>query len=795
MSSSPVFPSPNALVRKRPQLRSSSLAAPIPTPATPSFTSAVQLLSERQPIADSITTKESIGNKPRKLKTARKPKTIEKATGGDESTAKKPRKSRAKKSEVDADTTAPPAEKAPRKYRAKNDTTESQSKMPKGRVTKASTDSQAVKGGGKRKTAVVSRHFASAALDSADPFDTSKISENDLLLKEALKRRRDWTPPKANADPSNMIIGLDEKDGGAPSLLNASSENQNKPITGLFEKFGYSNGEDKTTPERTIDRLGTKKRKLIELVSMNNNAAEPPISKAKAVRKKPRTITELATSVYATGNIEDDQSTLPAPLLQNFSRDDTPSADKVPRTTDGFKVPPKPRSKSPAKVSSKASQAKKRVPQAPILLSPQTALKRVEKQQFVFGTSSQLAREDSPTLLRDLHQAMRASNELEDDPLAETAAVSLHSKSASTTESSTVAYMARRNLWAAASRGVEGTVMKTEDVDMSKSPQVLMSLKPSPLESNQDGIPSESMLKLAGDEWHDLDAEDSRLKANSCKNQLQSSKVGPVEATIRLELGSSPPRGKETRKSTSPRRTKLISKPPDKTGILPKQISTAQKPDYGSYPTARLAKEVASYHFKPVKGRDQMILLLEKCWEGMQMVASNTSQKALEANVSSILDSNKPLVLRQTPKKQKKKASLIPEEIYDSDGPLTPSPPRRTKVRTPPLPLQLSVAANIDKSLPLSPKSQQVCLHRHITRAITMAPPSKDPKAPSWHEKILLYDPIILEDLTTWLNTGALEKVGWDEEVDPKEVKKWCLEKSICCLWRENLRGAARSRY
>jgi hypothetical protein len=52
-----------------------------------------------------------------------------------------------------------------------------------------------------------------------------------------------------------------------------------------------------------------------------------------------------------------------------------------------------------------------------------------------------------------------------------------------------------------------------------------------------------------------------------------------------------------------------------------------------------------------------------------------------------------------------------------------------------------------------------------------------------------------LEDLTVWLNTGALEKAGWDGEVDPKEVKKWCESKSICCLWKENLRGGTRSRY
>jgi hypothetical protein len=160
-------------------------------------------------------------------------------------------------------------------------------------------------------------------------------------------------------------------------------------------------------------------------------------------------------------------------------------------------------------------------------------------------------------------------------------------------------------------------------------------------------------------------------------------------------------------------------------------------------------------------------------------------------------DSDTPLSQIRTPKKSKKKTREPVEEISDSDTQVTPSPPRPnvSQVRTPPLPLQLSISVNIDKIPELSPTSSQNLLFTQITRAIRNTPPSKDPSLPNWHEKILLYDPIILEDLTVWLNTGALEKVGWDGEVEPKEVKKWCESKSICCLWKENLRGGARSRY
>jgi hypothetical protein len=795
MSSSPVFPSPSALVRKKPQLMSGSRAAPIPTFATNPFTKEAHHLSERQSSADSITTREPIGDNTVKTKTSRRPKTVEKVIGGDEPIIKKPRKPRAKKA-VDAEPTTALVEKPPRKPRAKKDATEFQSKIPKGRVTKASTGSRTEKAAGKKRTSVVSSHFVSAAMESTDPFDVSIISENDLLLQEAVKRRRSWTPPKTTTDPSNTTITPAEKDGEAPSLSSVSGDKQ-KTITDLFENFGYSHGRVRARPELVIDQLGTKKRKLIELVSTNSIAVKTPAPKVKAVKKKPRTITELATSAYAADINENDANILPAQMLQQFPYEDIASADKLPGISDGFKVPPKRRSKSPVKAASKASKPKKGMAQVPILLSPQTALKRVEKQQFVFGTSSQLAREDSPTLLRDLQQAMRASNQVENDPFADIVEGLSPIKSSLVTERGTGVYMARRNLWAAASRGVDGALTDVETVDLSESPRALPTSQPKPSVpvSDQRGIMSDSTSIPVNDEWHDLDADNSPVKATSRKDEPQSAEVGPVEAAVRLELLSSPARVNETRRPLSSKATVLASKPPAKTDRSSKQTSAPQKPDYGSYPTTKLAKEIASYHFKPVKGRDQMISLLERCWEGRQKIAANDSENAQEAGVSTLV-SNKPLVLRQTPKKQNKKASPIPEEIYDSDSPLTPSQTRRrTKVHAPRLPLQLPVFEEPDESLLLSPTSQQLRLHKHITRAITTAPPSKDPKSPSWHEKILLYDPIILEDLATWLNTGALEKVGWDGEVDPKEVKRWCMEKSICCLWRENLRGAARSRY
>lgn len=52
-----------------------------------------------------------------------------------------------------------------------------------------------------------------------------------------------------------------------------------------------------------------------------------------------------------------------------------------------------------------------------------------------------------------------------------------------------------------------------------------------------------------------------------------------------------------------------------------------------------------------------------------------------------------------------------------------------------------------------------------------------------------MYDPILLEDLTRWLNTEGLGRVGYDGEAQAVQVKRWCQSKSVCCLFKENSRN------
>lgn len=64
----------------------------------------------------------------------------------------------------------------------------------------------------------------------------------------------------------------------------------------------------------------------------------------------------------------------------------------------------------------------------------------------------------------------------------------------------------------------------------------------------------------------------------------------------------------------------------------------------------------------------------------------------------------------------------------------------------------------------------------------------------TWYDKVQMYDPIVLEDFTLWLNTEGFNAIGEDGEIDANEVKLWCEEMSVCCLWKGGWRGNKKDR-
>ncbi|TGO52174.1 hypothetical protein BOTNAR_0332g00140 [Botryotinia narcissicola] len=726
---------------------------------------------------------------------------------------KAPRKPRAKKTNDEAGSESVPKEKAVRKPRAKktDGDTIAQLKMPKGKVTKT-TNAPIPDKIETPKADKVSKHFAS------NPVVEDILAEEGFGLAEAVKRRKNWTPPKSN----QVLVDYDD----SPE---AGGSGSNQGFTELLGSFGFSSSEANSIEKRISSGVSngaaaTRKRKLIEMVNTNiPTAISTKAAKEKAVKKKPRTLTDLATSAYATTEDDNIIDNAPAPLLQYF-----PNTASGELTGDGFKMPPKPRSKSPVKGLSKS---KKGSAEEPILLSPESALKQVGNQDFVFGTSSQLAREDSPSLLRDLHDAMQESNELDDydDPF-----ISPHTK---IDEKAKAVITAKRNLWSIAARDDHGDLMDVETVDLAHTPvakldRIILSQKP-----------SSSWITPAKNEWFDIDEiEDNRPPST----QVPVRQMGPIEMAISLELSNSPLQPKTSTKDVS---TSSPRKKNTKASVAkgtPEKTTAAKMPDYESFTTPQLSREIQKYKFKQIKSRKKMIDLLVQCFESQNRPALGvlqgnipiTSQEPseiskavassstrVELNISSSqrgrgqstknttttkskakskakskitdsvaiseMDSDTSLSELRTPKKSKKGKQPI-EDVSDFDHPMTPLPLQRSpsQIRKAYKALELSPAKNDQDD-----EAQQAQLFTHIYTAITSAPPSQEHSKPSWHEKILLYDPIVLEDLASWLNTGALGKVDWDGEVAPKEVKRWCESKSICCLWKENQGGGARSRY
>jgi hypothetical protein len=847
--SSPAFPSLTALFSQKPQLNDERHSAATGNDSTkPSQTVLLQDPAAEEygvtgVIQSSAAAKAAAAtagaDEIPKRKVARKSRALKDNDGDVEAAVKKPRKPRAKKAEVvdDVEKKDSPAPKR----RVKRNKTEEQTKLPRSRITKPSIKPTGEKWTRLNETEAAHHNIATAIPKAADVPDSPL--ENGLLLQEAVRRRLNWTPPRM----TNALLGLDSEASNdinnimGKELLNSS----------LLEKFGYNSGDDTRDIARAAGTTGLRKRKLIELVT-TNSSAQRKTPKPKAPPKKKRTITELAIAAYTN-----DTGTLAAtaPLLQYFPyKDATDAAGEV----KDSKVPPQARSGSSTKHVVKNSKSAKAISKDPILLSPKSALRQVSKQDFVFGTSSQLAQENSPSLLRDLHQAMRESNKV-DDPFA----VYFESSKCPEPNKETIGRNAGRRLWSAASYGPNVKAVEVDVVDLVELPDAVKA-KTSTSVVRLPGI-NQYLPSAKDDEWLQVDEDNSsHLEITKITNSIpQVVKSSQLGSHLQLEHSSGP---------NNPSTSEPKSKSQTKSSKCMKSVS--EKPNFNSYTSIQLAKEIESYRFKPVKSREQMITLLERCWEGKQRVAlgnvgintappkspveasqdasntvaaagspvrglrkenkspepskrpagrprkiaggssqpSKTQANDVSPKKNNHLDTSAscspiPLVLRPTPQKQRKRGHSLPEEIEDSDSPLTPSPPRRATPhrRTPSLTLRASLSPTSLSPASLSPPASSIAdsaaihddmaLHTHITRAIVTAPRAAPPTlVPSWHEKILLYDPIVLEDLTAWLNTGALDRVGWDGEISPAQVKRWCIAKGVCCLWRETLRGKARQR-
>ncbi|KAI3319722.1 hypothetical protein HD806DRAFT_508811 [Xylariaceae sp. AK1471] len=827
-SSSPYLPSLDEVFLKKspkkPPLRTGSHAAPIPTNARATFTSAANVLREAPEIdinTEKITNSPSRRAKPTK---GRKRKS---------STPDNLSNDQASNQEPVVIESLSPKEKPWQKFKNKASTRHNkQSSLSS--MDKAPT-SRKIPG---KTTETVSRHFTTGG---GDPFlengsegekskaDTKQSLEGALTnteLEPAVPRRGDWTPPRINAP-----IVLDS-DSDARELFSSVGKGpvSKDVFQTLYDQYGRQDIDLalESCPQPQAEFL--KKRRRIELVSIAQEeqskqlgeeclVKDPPLPqvqkkraepKAPAPKKKTRTITEAAIAPFAVPVAPEIELTGPSTsesMLNYFDSDgavkalvEHQTAVMSQRKPKGKETKQPPKTKRKKKAGTEAN---------PILLSPNSALKQSSNQDFVFGTSSQLVQEDSPTTLRDFQAAIRTSNSLNSDPFDDD--------------------MCQR-LWQAGARDEDGELMGMEVVDLRHGPVFATEPNRTPMSDGRGFVDIDDVLDSPRPVTSTSNVPSESQPASSHFFQSQSTEHTFSTESCTLE-------GPNNIRNVEPR------------------------PNYELFTDAQLSKQITSYGFKPVKKRAAMIALLDQCWASKHQGTSESSMLPLPASTRSSVPSHQesagdvtnkatvkprgrdgrkkdgnvmtsfaqptlsdkpsPKRSRGRPKKndtapapivptaepststsspkrprgRPRKPSSASIEIADSEN-STPSPVSSPDpVFSSPPPLDLTTSDEGDMSLTLSPTNQQAELFKHITRAVTSAARSRDPLNPSWYEKMLLYDPIILEDLASWLNGGELTGVGYDGEVSPHDVKKWCESKSVICLWRQNINGKERKRY
>lgn len=911
LSSSPSFPDLQELIAikskpKPPILRSGSAAAPIPTDASTVFTSASDLLRIARATGDDSFDVIDEPDPPvaSKAPAKRARKTVKEAKAPKE--AKKPKTGKSSKrvaKEVivlSSDGLSPKFARRVDSIEAETgdgialdaDGFQSNESTPLGakpwKKFKAPTspdlkDAREVKAGGinapdkkakprcrKSEQETVSRHFGKGKeLEAAEPENliekkkrSRAITPEPTNLEFAVQRRVDWTPPKPDTLTSHPSPGPSNTQ---EALISTNADEDRLRAADLFKSlrdtYGHKSLDAATTtvPEQQPAQvLG--KRKVIEMVSLGLSSKQPEIykepspAKVKAPKKKPRTITELATAAYAP-KVDEEDSGKDDSLLEYFLVEDPKH-----NTSKGATA------KSKGKALKVTKSKKAAAPKKPVLLSPQSAMRQSAAQDFIFGTSSQLAREKSPTFLRDLHAAMKASTISEvDDPIANPSNKGLPTSK-----------VRGKGLWSVSARDEEGDVVNVKILEMINSPTLPQddaildpwTQLPPEKGSAETGTADSSVIEIdsrpiATDrnkpseflvpKSHFFVTQKKTINAAAAISPKQSSDESFPMVTDLLEDEMPPPSNQQqtqegARDSPSSKKTVPTQKP---------------RPKYETFTDVKLAKEISKFGFKAVKTRTGMIALLDQCWRRTTQAAVTgasfstssvlASPKRKQADGASEILASSPSPAKKSrgrPKKatdtDKHTAEASTEDLHTSPkkkvgrprktaaaavktasstskskaGPSTPKRKRATAqaelvVRDSDLDSEMEASAsspdqifspsgvNADVSigddteitLNLSPTAQQAALFRYITTAVTSAPRTTDPDNPSWHEKMLMYDPIILEDLTAWLNSGELTKLGYDDEVSPLDVKKWCELRSICCLWKGNWHGKERKRF
>jgi hypothetical protein len=524
------------------------------------------------------------------------------------------------------------------------------------------------------------------------------------------------------------------------------------------------------------------------------------MTKAKRPQKtKTTTITALSTSRYEAPDTVNDSN-----FIRHFSR---PRKGGNTTPVDTRLLATKPREK--------AARSKKTRTHPPFqVLSPVAACKSLEDQDLLFGTSSQLERDESPKLVGQTKLALRGSENLHTAAPVQGSVLSQRSSFASVTDSLTARLSSSRNLWFMAARDCTGALAQIDVVDLADSPKATVF----PSKTDAPVANKESETASLQDSWLDIDDGADKVPASAYSHVACPSINGEVSGTAK------------------PASNKTVTQPPD-----------LSKPVFRGFTTAELAKRIAEFGFKPMKGRDRMISVLEKCWENQNKMKKVASQNALASSQRSESTSHLedescgpqteqssgsrdfPIPVSRESRTRSATKQVRSKKNNESSVKGSTAPPPKPQVQTSTIPSNrnetgcLSLPAHnkiedlAEETIPSTRRdrlpsdttsstvqhSQHIAtsenltelpeISRQITNAIRAQPrirANNGVKQPTWYEKILMFDPVTLEDLAAWLNTEGLNRVGEDREVSAWLVREWCESKGVCCSWRKGSNGS-----
>ncbi|RMZ89001.1 hypothetical protein DV736_g3772, partial [Chaetothyriales sp. CBS 134916] len=579
--------------------------------------------------------------------------------------------------------------------------------------------------------------------------------------RTALQRRTDWTPVKDDA--VDRVFDLDD-------VLDPTTTFP-KGLLARFEHIRSANVVSDTANPSDDRTLAAKRRKvdLVDAHTSLQNARKEAASqieaqtkprareRCKAAARKPMTITHLATSHYFGKEItNEDAQAMPC-------HSSTQLREAGITDIDDLEVLLK---KTPQKTRRKSSK-KKEVASKPRLLSPTSAIRVLDDQETIFGSASQLAQNQSILTHRNI-----LSDSLSPEATQPT---SIGSTTPGTTCGGTSKYVRRRNLWAAAGRDEDNALLHVETEG------------PFDLPCMRDAFAGKDVLVAPLQRPERIRQRPPAVTASplpATKSGSQMAERVPSIRYLHTAVGQEEIEGAIPATGTTG--THQTRRECPSTVDTTSEQELPQKPHYAGVDTSVLQKRLKAYGFKPVKKREKMIELLDLCWEAKHGKSKSCEirpdvpkhgdflSRVHDVSMSGMEDALVEPTAKTPRESRAKKAALSEETAGGNDtqhskpqevsGDATASPPpvvgldrRRGNALDAVEVLDLTELSDI----PLSSQIQAAILEQSHDASLAKR---NHVSNPTWHEKILMYDPIIIEDLTLWLNTEGLNRIGEDRE-------------------------------